>query len=168
MSILYVIALSYRSHHRESVLLDSTSRHPDEGQDADYENSTISLRQPGSSTVVNPSRSQSGRLLRLLKTFGGRKAEAKPPKFDSQDHILSTKRDYSHVIETTDSLVTFILEGLQNIGGNLPGIGAIAVVLSAMDKFIVFTVFLKLRDISFLTTTSYRSMHRIGRRQNRF
>ncbi|KLO12427.1 hypothetical protein SCHPADRAFT_419928 [Schizopora paradoxa] len=52
---------------------------------------------------------------------------------DEKDDSTS-KGPYSHLIQTTDSLVTAVLEGLKDVGSNLPGIGAIAVVLSLKDK----------------------------------
>ncbi|KLO12430.1 hypothetical protein SCHPADRAFT_998163 [Schizopora paradoxa] len=56
-----------------------------------------------------------------------------PGPADGKDDSTS-KVSYSHLIQTTDSLVTAVLEGLKDVGSNLPGIGAIAVVLSMKDK----------------------------------
>ncbi len=41
------------------------------------------------------------------------------------------------LITTVDSIVDFILKGVQNVGSNLPGIGVVAVVLAAKDKVMV-------------------------------
>ena len=54
------------------------------------------------------------------------------PADEKDDSTLRGR--YSHLIQTTDSLVTAILEGIKDVGSNLPGIGAIAVVLSLKDK----------------------------------
>jgi len=45
--------------------------------------------------------------------------------------------DWEYIAQTTDSFVTFALEGLKSAGGNLPGIGAVAIVLSAKDKIMI-------------------------------
>ena len=55
----------------------------------------------------------------------------------SESHVDSTSNDHSLLTQTTDSLVTFILNSLQGLGSNLPGIGAVGVVLSIKDKFLV-------------------------------
>lgn len=49
----------------------------------------------------------------------------------------SRKRDYSALIDTADSIVDFVLKGVQNVGSGLPGIGIVSVVLAAKDKFMV-------------------------------
>ncbi|KLO12412.1 hypothetical protein SCHPADRAFT_419366 [Schizopora paradoxa] len=48
-------------------------------------------------------------------------------------NISKKKKDYSKIIQTTNSLVSTVLEGLRDAGSNVPGIGAVAVVLSTRD-----------------------------------
>lgn len=50
------------------------------------------------------------------------------------DNTANERGEYASLIQTTESLVTAILEGLKEVGSNLPGIGAVAVVLSVKDK----------------------------------
>ncbi|KLO12393.1 hypothetical protein SCHPADRAFT_998146 [Schizopora paradoxa] len=45
--------------------------------------------------------------------------------------------DYSSLIDTADSIVDFVLKGIENVGSGLPGIGAVSVVLAAKDKFMI-------------------------------
>ncbi len=48
------------------------------------------------------------------------------------------EKDYTKLIDTADSIVTFVLKGIENVGSGLPGIGAVSVVLAAKDKFMVY------------------------------
>ena len=64
--------------------------------------------------------------------LGGRDISRLP-----ESHVDSTSNEHSLLTQTTDSLVTFILNSLQGLGSNLPGIGAVGVVLSIKDKFLV-------------------------------
>ncbi len=76
--------------------------------------------------------SPSNRPFTFAKLFRGKKSE------DQADtHIDKPTTEMDYLIKTADSIVTFVLEGLQKVGGHLPGIGAVAIVLSAKDKFMV-------------------------------
>jgi len=57
---------------------------------------------------------------------------ATPQESAPQD--LSKKRDYTKLTDTVFSIVDFVLNGVQTVGSNLPGIGAVSVVLAATDK----------------------------------
>lgn len=58
------------------------------------------------------------------------------PEEISSDTPETLKR-HSRIMKTTDSIVTFILEAVKELGSNLPGIGVVGVVLSAKDKLMV-------------------------------
>lgn len=51
---------------------------------------------------------------------------------NDEDEPSISKEHHAHLAQTADSLVTAILEGLKEIGSNLPGIGTVSVVLSTL------------------------------------
>ncbi len=74
----------------------------------------------------------------LVIFFAEGNADAGFHKSDPQVENPSKKNDYSKLIDTTFSIVDFVLKGVQDVGSNLPGIGVVSVVLAATDKLKVF------------------------------
>ncbi len=70
----------------------------------------------------------------LLTNVFAAGAKLQEPEIDN----LPKEKDHSKLINTTESIVDFILKGVETVGSGLPGIGAVSVVLAAKDKFKVF------------------------------
>ncbi len=85
-------------------------------------------------------------LTKSIDESRGRTLQSQPDILDSTSYqsadsnvdTPATDEKFSHLTQTADSVVTFILGTLQGLGSNLPGIGAVGVVLSIKDKFMVF------------------------------
>ncbi len=82
-----------------------------------------------------------------MNSFAGRDATA------SQVDNPSKTKDYESLITTADCIVDFVLKGVQAVGSGLPGIGAVAVVLSAKDKVMVRDCYLMSIYLHFLLRT---------------
>lgn len=74
--------------------------------------------------------------LRLLRSKCSSIVHASP-LISNEQAVAPTKSSVAELSSLTDgtiSLVTFILESVKDLGSNLPGIGAVGVVLSVLRK----------------------------------
>ncbi len=107
----------------------SSSDSPDH-DDGDSARTAIAMQ-----TVSTRDRLQPKSVGNSLRSLCRRIVSASPLRSNVQEVASSKAGELSLLTQTASSLVTFVLETVQGVGSNLPGIGVVGVVLSVLRKF---------------------------------